>query len=93
MSRKTWTLIGLEHPVGENLLLSHLKIRLNIRRLDIHELRSGRWAVRRPDRARIRNQVGAVHFSVVIYGQECAVRVAQVLILGIGAGRTQVHWA
>src|ERR1035438_3958366 len=55
MSRKTWTLIGLEHPVGENVLLSHLKIRLNIRRLDIHELRIGRWAVRRPGRAPIVN--------------------------------------
>src|SRR5258708_29162712 len=59
MRRKARTLVGLEHAVGESVLLSHLEVGLHLGRIHV-----SKRAVLRAGRARNRIQVRPIHLTL-----------------------------
>src|SRR6202035_3284266 len=96
MGRKTWSLVGLEHAIGESILLRHSEIRLNVSRIYIHELRIQGWTISGSLWARIWDQVRAVHRTYpggpvqIAHMHEGAVGVAQIVVIRVAA-RAQVN--
>ena len=81
MSGRTWAFVGLEHAIAEGVLLSNLKVRLNVRRLNIRILRVCRGTIRDCLTALGGYKVSAIHFTAVIHGVERAVTVVKVVIV------------
>jgi hypothetical protein len=76
MRRETRSLICLEHTVPKRILLSHSKIGLDIRWIDVRKLRVPRRTVLRS--AQHFNFISAVHLAIIEHADKCFVLVVEV---------------
>ena len=87
MRRHAGALVGLEHAVGEGVLLGQLEVGLHIRRVHIAKRQVGRRAIGCALAACHRNQVRTIHLTLpgriqLAHVEECIVPVAGVVVHG-----------
>ena len=77
---KLESLLRLEHAVPESISLGQLKVRNQVCRIYIDEL-GMRWARHDVNIAAVGFFVGAIHFSIVVHGDESGMIVADVVTM------------
>src|SRR5579872_758428 len=80
MGRETRALVGLEHMIAECVLLRHLEVWRDVRRVYVVVNRIGRGARRILAIAGDRILVGAVHLAAVVHRYESLVRVVEIVV-------------
>src|SRR5277367_1203686 len=82
MRRKTWSLVGLEHPVTEGVGFGELEVRGNVAGNNVLKPWIGRRATGRSvGVAGHTDVVGSIHLAIVVHGEKRLVRVTQIVVV------------